>query len=372
MSLQERLEATIGGALNQYLGDHYGKIIWMKNAGTTEKDYQWYFNDSEKGEISVYGKVNYLLSERASVFGDIQYRHIDYKMAGIDDDLKTIDQEHRFNFLNPKAGIFYSITPNQDAYLSFSVANREPTRTDFKEASGDPGAAPKPETLYDSEMGYKLRSGKASFALNLYGMIYRDQLVPTGELSDVGYSIMTNVDKSYRLGIEMTGGLKPAGFIDWNMNLTLSRSRILNFTEYYTEYNSSDWSSQYLSRVLGDVDIAYSPSVIATSDIGFKVYKGTEVHFISKFVGKQYVDNTMNAERMIDPYFISNIRLDYEPALKNMKGIQVQVLVNNIFNKAYVSNGYGGNWYEDGVEKSWSYYFPQALTNFMVRIGLKF
>jgi iron complex outermembrane receptor protein len=369
---KERIEAAIGGGINQYRGDHFGKIIWMQNAGTTEKDYQWYFNDSRKGEISLYGKVNYLLSEKTSIFGDIQYRHILYKMAGIDDDLKDITQEHSFGFFNPKAGIFYSISPNQDAYLSFSVANREPTRTDFKEASGDPGAAPKPETLYDSELGYKLRAGKASFSVNFYGMIYRDQLVPTGELSDVGYSIMTNVDKSYRMGAEITAGIKPAGFIDWNMNLTLSRSRILNFTEYFTDYNTSDWSAQYLSRDLGTVNIAYSPAVIASSDLGFKIRKGTELHLISKFVGKQYVDNTINSERMMEPYFINNLRLDFEPVIKNLKGIDFQILVNNIFNKVYVSNGYGGNWYEDGVEKSWSYYFPQAGTNFMVRIGLKF
>ena len=293
-------------------------------------------------------------------------------MKGIDDDLRDIGQKHRFGFFNPKAGIFYSINPNQDAYLSFSVAHREPTRTDFKEASGDPASAPRPETLYDSEMGYKVRTGKASAGVNFYRMIYRDQLVPTGELSDVGYSIMTNVEKSYRMGLEITAGIKPVEFINWDMNLTLSRSRISDFVEYYTDYNSADGSSQYLSRNIGEVDIAYSPSVIGSSDLGFKIHKGTELHLISKLVGKQYVDNTMNPERMIDPYFVNNIRLDYEPELRKIKGIQFQILINNIFNEVYESNGYGGNWYEDGVEKSWSYYFPQAGTNFMVKLGLKF
>ena len=282
------------------------------------------------------------------------------------------DRNISFGFFNPKAGIFYSIDQNQDAYLSFSVAHREPSRTDFKEASGDPASAPRPETLYDSEMGYKLRTGKIAAGINFYGMIYRDQLVPTGELSDVGYSIMTNVEKSYRIGLEITAGIKPAEFISWDMNMTLSRSRIRDFTEYYTDYNTSDWTSQYLSRNLGDVDIAYSPSVIATSDLMFRILKGAQLHLISKYVGKQYIDNTMNPERMMDPYFVNNIRIDYEPELKKLKGLQFQILVNNILNEVYESNGYGGNWYEDGVEKSWSYYFPQAGTNFMVRIGLKF
>jgi iron complex outermembrane receptor protein len=151
---KESLEATVGGGMNQYIGDHFGNIIWMQYADNTEKNYQWYFNNSRKSEISLYGKINYSLSEKTSVFADVQYRHILYEMKGIEDDLKDIGQVHRFGFFNPKAGIFYSISPNQDAYFSFSVANREPTREDFRVASGDPGAAPKPETLYDSELGY--------------------------------------------------------------------------------------------------------------------------------------------------------------------------------------------------------------------------
>ena len=172
--------------------------------------------------------------------------------------------------------------------------------------------------------------------------------------------------------MEIVAAINPVEFIGWNMNLTLGRSRIRNFAEYYTDVNTSDGSFQYLSRNLGEVDIAYSPSVIATSDLSFKIHKGTELHFIGKFVGKQYVDNTMSTERMIDPYFVNNIRFDYEPEIRKIKGLQFQILVNNIFNEVYESNGYGGNWYEDGIEKSWSYYFPQAGTNFMVKIGLKF
>ena len=178
--------------------------------------------------------------------------------------------------------------------------------------------------------------------------------------------------KSYRTGIEFIAGIRPAEFISWDLNLTLSRSRIRDFTEYYTDFNTSDGSSQYLSRSLGEVDIAYSPAVISSSDLRINIHKGTELHLITRFVGKQYVDNTMNTERMIDPYFVNNIRLDYEPVVRGLKGVQLQILVNNILNEVYESNGYGGNWYEDGIEKSWSYYFPQAGTNFMVKIGLKF
>jgi iron complex outermembrane receptor protein len=369
---KNRLEAIAGGGMNLYLGDHFGRIIWMRDAGNSEKDHQWYFNKARKGEVSIYGKINYSLSDKINIFGDLQYRHVMYKMSGIDDDLTDLGQEHRFGFFNPKAGIFYSITPKQDAYLSFSVANREPTREDYKEATGDPEATPKPETLYDTEAGYKLRYGKNSFGINLYGMIYKDQLVPTGELSNVGYSIMTNVDKSYRLGIETSAAISISDHIIWNVNLTLSRNKIINFVEYYTDYNTIDWSSQYLSKSVGMVDIAYSPSVIMASDLAFNIHRGIDLHLISKYVGKQYFDNTMNPERTIDPYFVNNLRIDLSPRFRNIKGMEIQFLINNIFNTMYENNAYGGNWYEDGVEKTWSYFFPQAGTNFMCRLDVKF
>ena len=182
---------------------------------------------------------------------NLQYRFIDYSMVGEDDDLKNLNQDHNFSFLNPKGGVFYSISANQDAYLSFSVAHREPTRSDFKEATGDASSTPKAETLFDTELGYKLRTGRNTFGVNFYGMVYHDQLVPTGELSDVGYSIMTNVDKSYRLGIETSAALRMTEKIGWNMNLTISENRIINFTEYYTNYNSSDNSTEYLQPESG-------------------------------------------------------------------------------------------------------------------------
>jgi iron complex outermembrane recepter protein len=364
---KERIELTLGGGMNLYLGDHFGKIIWMRNAGSTEKDYRWYFNNSRKAEMSFYGKLNYSLSDITTIFGDLQYRNISYKMKGIEDDLRDITQQHSFVFFNPKAGMFISITPNQDAYFSLSVANREPTRSDFTNASGDLNVTPRPETMYDYEMGYKLRTRKSSFAVNLYGMIYKDQLVPTGQLSNVGYSIMTNVDKSYRIGLEIAAGIKPVNFIDWGLNLTLSSNKIRNFAEYSTDYVTSE----YLSKNLGLVDIAYSPSTIGTSDLSFKIINSLDLHLISKYVGKQYFDNTMNHDRMIKPYFVNTLRLDYEPKIRFTKGVELQFLINNIFNAVYESNAYGGNWYEDGIEKSWAYYFPQAGINYMFRVGFK-
>ena len=369
---KDRIDASIGGGLNLYSGDHFGKIIWMRSPGTTERDYLWYFNNGEKVEVSIYGKMNWSVTEKLSAYGDLQYRHIKYDLEGADDDLKNIGQAHRFSFFNPKAGLFLSIASNQEAYLSFAVANREPTRTDFKEASGDNEATPKAERLFDTELGYRLRFAKSSFVLNLYGMIYRDQLVPTGELSNVGYPIMTNVGKSYRAGAEIIAGFIPADFMGWDFSLTLSRNKIIDFTEYYIDYNTTDWSSEYKSRSIGTSDIAYSPSLTGSSDISVRIIPALRFHFISKYVGRQYFDNTMDSKRMLDPYFVNNIMLDFEPGTEHIRGASIQVMVNNIFNAKYESNAYGGNWYEDGAEKSWAYYFPQAGTNIMVKLGFKF
>ncbi|MGE5420638.1 MAG: TonB-dependent receptor [Chloroflexota bacterium] len=368
---KNKADLTLGGGLNTYLGDHYGTVIWMGNAGGTEKDYRWYFNESTKSEFNVFGKLNYGLSDRTRVFGDLQYRFINYDMKGHDDDLKDLSQQHRFGFFNPKAGLFHSINSNQDAWLSFAVANREPTRADYKEASGDPEALPRPETLYDAEAGYKIRSGKSSFAVNLYGMFYNDQLVPTGELSNVGYPIMSNVAKSYRMGVEVSSAVKLMEHLTWNANLTLSRNKILNFIEHYTDYNTTDWSSQYLSRNLGLVDIAYSPSAVFTNDLSFE--KGwMELHLITKYVGKQYFDNTMNNDRSIDPYLVNNLRIDFSPVIRGIDGLDLQLMISNLFNEKYENNAYGGNWYEDGAEKTWAYYFPQAGINYMLRLGIRF
>jgi iron complex outermembrane receptor protein len=363
---------VVGGGSNIYDGDHFGRIIWMRNAGNTEKDYQWYLNKAKKSESSVYGRINYQLTPDLTWFGDLQYRHINYTMSGPDDDLKDITQSHTYDFFNPKAGIFWSLSNIQNIYFSISVANREPTRSDFKEASGDPGATPRQETLYDAEAGYNIRTGSCSLSLNLYGMYYKDQLVPTGELSNVGYPIMTNVNNSYRTGMELSASIRPVKALEWDMNLTLSSNKIAGFTEYYTDYNTSDWSSSYESRYLGKVDIAYSPSVIASSDLSANITDALGIHLVSKYVGKQYFDNTMSRERKVSPYFVNNLRLDYSPGIRKLNGLTIRLLVNNILNNKYVSNAYGGLWYEDGVEKTWAYYFPQAGINFLVAADIDF
>jgi iron complex outermembrane receptor protein len=368
---KNKITAVAGGGINYYDGHHFGQIIWMRTAGNTEKDYQWYLNTAQKGEYNIYGKINCKLNQRLSVFGDMQYRHIFYKMAGPDDDLRDISQNHYFDFLNPKAGLFLTIKPNQSAYLSFSVAHKEPTRSDFKDASGDIRVTPRPETLYDAEAGYNLRGTRAGIGISLYGMFYDDQLVPTGQLSNVGYPIMTNVRQSYREGIEFNFDLLPVRKLDFKLSTTLSTNKIKGFTEYYTDY-LSDGTSQYLGKTLGTTTIAYSPSVISSGDIGYSFTDRINIHLISKFVGRQYFDNTMSTLRSVDPYFVSNFSFNISIPVKRIRSFEFRMLINNLFNNLYSNNAYGGLWYEDGTEKTWAYYFPQAGRNFTVNVDIKF
>jgi iron complex outermembrane receptor protein len=369
---KDRVDAVLGGGLNIYKGNHFGRIIWMRNSVPFEKDRQWYLNKATKSELNLYGKVNYRITEKLNGFADANYRYIYYKMDGPDDDLRSLSQKHSFGFLNPKAGVFYTISPKQDAFLSFAIAHKEPTRSDYKEASGDEEVTPKPEGLFDIEAGYNIRSDKSALGLNIYGMFYRDQLVPTGKLSNVGYPVMTNVKNSYRAGVELSAGIRPTKLINWQFNLTLSRNKIRRFTEYYTDHITADDSYVYKNKIIGDVDIAYSPSLISSSDFALNFSENLKMHFVTKYVGKQYFDNTMSNDRMLEPYLVNNLRIDYSPGIQKIKNIDIQLFINNIFNNKYENNAYGGNWYEDGTENTWSYYFPQAGINILVKLSIGF
>ena len=366
---KDKVDASFGGAWNKYDGDHFGRIIWMRYAGNTEKGHEWYFNVGEKTDFNVFGKLNYQISDKLNAFGDLQYRRINYDMTGMDDDLIAIDQSHEFNFFNPKMGLFCDIDDNNKAYLSFAVGNREPTRTNFKEAiKEDIIVFPKPETLYDYELGYKYSSTNAAFEANLYYMYYRDQLVATGEKNNVGNSIMTNVDKSYRLGIEFVGGIQVFDWLNWEGNLTLSRNKILDFVD-----NTEGAGGNGIDfKELGDTDISYSPNVIANSILSISTTTDFSVKLISKYVGDQFFDNTSSEDRKIDSYFVNDLRFDYQIKEVVFDRISLFAQINNVLDVEYSNNAYGDRWYEDGVDYTWASYYPQAGINLMTGITISF
>lgn len=371
---RDRMKLTGGGGLNKYVGDHFGEIIWMRYAGDTEKEHEWYQNNGKKWDGNLYLKSNYQIWDRLNLFADVQYRYVKYSMAGIDDDgyMRELDQEHIFNFFNPKVGGQFEINASQYTYASLSIGNREPTRQNFKDATGDAAATPKAERLRDLELGYVYSSQKLAAAVNLYYMDYKNQLVPTGEVSNDGYPIMTNVDKSYRAGMELSFGIRPLSFLEWKANVTLSRNRIRDFVESYIDWDSDTWEGTETFRDLGDMDIAYSPSVISSSDLAFHLTESMELHLISQYVSEQYFVNTMNEDLKLDAWFVNNLRFDYSFPVKKLGVIGLQFQVNNLFNTLYENNAYGGTWWQDGEEYYWSAYFPQATINYLAKVSLSF
>jgi iron complex outermembrane receptor protein len=373
----KKLRISFGGAGNKYDGDHFGNIIWMSNPGDVEKDYEWYRNIGTKTSMNVFAKLNYQIVNDLYVYGDIQYRYIDYDLAGKDYDLmpdgtqKDLTQTHLFDFINPKAGLYYFINDKMKTYASFAVSNREPTRTNFKDATGDPNKTPMHETLNDVEIGYIYAKHNVNLGFNFYYMDYENQLVPTGEKSSVGYDIMTNVPESYRAGIEITAGIKPFSMLSIDANLTLSQNKIKNFTSWAYAYDDV-WNETFESYQLGETDIAYSPNIISAGIVSFKPVSGLNISWILKYVGEQFFDNTSNENRMLDAYWVNNLQLDYTFSTKVFSEIQLKFLVNNILNVDYSNNAYGGIWYEQGVEQTWAYYYPQAGINFMGGLVLKF
>jgi iron complex outermembrane receptor protein len=258
------------------------------------------------------------------------------------------------------------------------MAHREPTRANFKEAKGDAEATPRPERLYDIEIGYRYSSDFLTIGANVFNMNYKDQLIPTGEKSNVGYDIMTNVEKSYRRGIELEAVYLPYKFLRLSANMTLSSNKIKDYIEYATHYNNWDdnigWYTEEedVATPLGNTHIAYSPSFLWTSIIEYEFFPNARLSIISKIVGKQYFDNTSSEDRKINPYMVNDLRLEYELSYKFFKNISLMLQINNLFNNKYVNNAYGGNWYEDGEEKTWSYYYPQAGIHVFSGIKIRF
>lgn len=373
--IKNRLSATLGGGLNQYDNNHFGKVQWTKINIGIPKGFEWYRNTGKKIDYSIFLKSTYQLFQKLSLFGDIQYRGITYEMAGSDDDLQALDQKHRWDFFNPKAGLFYLLAPGHEAFLSVAMAQREPSRADIKDAMKyGANQTPRREQLVDYELGYNLKSQIFSLGANLYFMDYYDQLVQTGKLSESGYPLMTNVRNSYRTGIELMAGFMPTKKIRWDVNLTLSKNRIKNFVEY-VDLNDSNWDLVGQNVYdLGDTDISFSPSLVGSSQMRVETVKNFHITLITKYVSSQYIDNTSSPDRRIDAYLVNNVKFDYRINLKGTKGLGLQLVANNIFNNEYIANGwvYRAQFNDNSPEYLEDGYFTQAGINFMGRIVLEF
>ena len=364
---KKNTDLIIGGAWNKYKGDHFGKVIWAQFASNGSINHQWYYNTGEKTDFNIFGKINYNLNNKFNLYGDVQYRRIYYSIDGDHDDLRDITQEHKFNFLNPKAGLYFDINENHSTYFSFAVSNREPSRSDYRDSDED--HTPTGEILYDYEIGYNFKSLNFAVDANIYYMNYKDQLILTGEINNVGDPIMTNVPESYRAGIELAVSAKILQNLKWDVNATFSRNKIKNFTAYI-----DNWSPPYkqITEDSGETDLSFSPDIIAGSIISYKPINNLNISFISKYVSRQYIDNTSNKYRSLDPYFVNNLIINYSFKTKFIKEIGFQLMINNIFNEEYETNAWVYRYYNEGKEYMMDGYFPQAGINFLAGINLKF
>lgn len=371
---RNNLKTFFGGGFNKYNNNHFGNVLWTSVNAGIPNHYEWYRNQGTKTDANAFAKATYALGSGLSFFGDVQLRRVEYALSGADDDLQAIDQSHPWNFFNPKAGVFYQISSQNEVFFSVATAHREPSRTDLKDAlKKGTSHTPKPERLIDYELGYNFKSQSIALGINLFYMDYTDQLVLTGKLSESGYALSTNVESSYRAGLEVNWGVIFSSWAKWQANATLSRNRINNYV-YYVDLYDENWSFQGQTPYeLGSTHILFSPSVVGSSQLTFEPYKNTQLSFISKYVGKQYIDNTTSAERMLDAYFVNDLKLGYTWSVKGTKGVGCQLFVNNIFNTKYLANAW--IWraeFEDGSEYREDGFFPQAGTNLMVRLSVDF
>lgn len=355
----ENLNFIIGGAINKYEGSHYGNVIWARFASQSELGDRYYDDFATKTDANIFAKANYQLSEKVSFYGDLQLRNVQYKANSTDTGLVN----DNFNFFNPKAGLNYDFNAKNTLYFSFARANREPNRDDYSNGT------PKPEQLNDFELGWRLNSEKSKLNVTAYYMSYKNQLVLTGALSDVGAPLRENVGDSYRLGLEIDATLYLSE--KWLMRPNIAFSTNKN-EEYFFQKDG-------VLQDFGNTNIAFSPNVVAGNSLTFAPSYNLQLSILSKFVGKQFMGNIDSKTSELKSYFVNDFNVAYEIQMKKVfKSILFSVLVNNLLDYKYVSNGYyftyDDTWSTPGTTTTLdgSGYYPQAGINFLAGMTLKF
>ena len=351
---------TLGGGYTRYDGNHYGEIIWA--AVSVPKNYRWYRLDALKTDLNIYLKEQTGFAKNWNYYYDLQYRQVEYNIDGFRNN-PTLIVKNKFHFFNPKAGISYNKN-GWKSYLSYSIANKEPNREDFESGADQ---KPKPEQLHDIELGIEKSKSNYSCSATLYYMRYKDQLVLTGKINDVGAYTRSNIPKSYRLGLELQGAVKLSSWFNAAGNFTVSRNRVLNFAEFIDDYdNGGQKINNYRST-----DIAYSPAIVSGATINFLPLKNFEISLLSKYVDKQYLDNTGNSSRQLNAFFIQDVRFIYTVKMKRIKEVNFIGQLNNIFNKKYEPNGYTYSYIYGGNIITENFYFPMSGTNFILGLNVK-
>jgi iron complex outermembrane receptor protein len=384
---KSNLNLTLGGAYNRYTGAHYGNIIYTQQDAGIPPNYEYYRDDAEKSDFNIFGRGEYKLGD-VTLFADLQYRRIYYSFLGFDRNLNNVQQNATLNFFNPKAGITYQLDERNNIYASFAVGNHEPNRDDYTNST--PASRPKPENLKDFEAGYRTSGDIFKGGINLFYMLYKNQLILTGALNDVGSATRMNVDNSYRAGIEFDGRVKITNQLSWAANATISTNKIKDLNRTLASYDDNYDPLPPVVQSFKKTNIAFSPSLIAGSEIAYSPIKNGSIAFISKYVSKQYLDNTSNinptgittspdvadnpyaVNRYLKAYFVNDVRLSYNFSTKAIKNIGIGLLVNNVFSKKYEANGATYPEVDGGTLVNYNYYFPQATRNFLASLNLSF
>lgn len=373
----DRLSASLGGAANRYFGKHFGKVLWVKEyIGELTPDHEYYRNNGAKNDANIYLKGDYRIADGLNLYADMQYRYIRYKIDGHNDKwndatgaLQQLAIDEEFSFFNPKAGLSWQIDRNNRLFASVAVAHKEPTRNNYTD--GKLHERPTAERLIDYELGYTFGNRWLHAGANIYFMDYKDQLVLTGELNEIGEPLAANIPRSYRAGIELMAGITlPCGF-RWDANATFSRNRIKEFTEVlYDDDTYERWEINH-----GETRLSFSPDIIASNTFAYS-WHGLETSLQSQYVGKQYMSNSDQEEHRLDAYFVSNLRLAYTFKLPHTKSITAGVTIYNLFDEEYENNGYAGSGYytdADGTRHRYNYagYAAQAGIHFMGHVNIE-
>lgn len=366
-----KLDFILGGGANRYDGDHFGEIIWARVAGDTDIRERYYDNNAVKDDRNIYVKATYEVLPGLNVFGDLQMRGIDYSFFGVNDDQRIVDGQESYSFFNPKFGLSYE-KGGKTWYASYAVANREPTRSDFTD--NPITEVPRPERLNNVEAGIRAQSGRFTYNANFYYMKYKDQLILTGQINDVGAYIRENVPNSHRIGIELDGAYQVSKQLTLGGNVAFSRNKIPFFVEFVDDYSGDDFSQETFAYT--DTDIAFSPNTVASAIIEYSPVENLSINWLSKYVGQQFLDNTSNENRALDAFFTNDIRVSYKVQPRFFKSLEVNLLVNNIFNEMYEPNGYTFSYFipgDTGRELiTENFYYPQAGTNFLLGVSMRF
>jgi iron complex outermembrane recepter protein len=360
---KNKTDFTFGGGWNGYDGKHFGEIMWAQFQAAVPKNYQWYNLPAHKKDFSVYSKWVQQWTKNFQSFVDVQFRNINYSITGFRDN-PTLAIKNKYNFLNPKLGLTYN-KKSWQAYASYSLAQKEPNREDFEAGSNQ---QPQSELLNDFEAGVEARKSNYAFSANLYYMKYKNQLAATGKINDVGAYTRTNIPNSYRTGIELQGKYNFAKWLNIAANITFSKNKIKNFTEYIDDYDNGGQQTRFYAST----DIAFSPNTVAGGSINFIPVKNGEISLLGKYVGRQYLDNTAQKSRSLNPYYTQDVRLSYLVESKILKALNIIVQLNNVFSKKYEPNGYSFSYIYGGDLTTENYYFPMAPFNAMVGLNLRF